>query len=200
MYGVMLLQRFHKITDGREAMEMSPEEYLTNLFEKQKASIPLGDEVFETWSAETVVTADLVIGSLMKQLRDTGIAGRELAEYVSLDDIDGPAKQIIDTLLTAMYQTKKSRFVASDYFRSFGAGKTKSQLNDAVNAAVQSDMKDVKESIMSILKIAKDDPDDNLLNALFEAFSMMKNVNSLDDFDNWARTILKGGQMGEGWT
>ena len=27
---------FHKITDGREAMEMSPEEYLTNLFEKQK--------------------------------------------------------------------------------------------------------------------------------------------------------------------
>ena len=187
---------FHKITDGREAMEMSPEEYLTNLFEKQKASIPLGDEVFETWSAETVVTADLVIGSLVKQLRDTGIAGRELAEYVSLDDIDGPAKQIIDTLLTAMYQTKKSRFVASDYFRSFGAGKTKSQLNDAVNAAVQSDMKDVKESIMSILKIAKDDPDDNLLNALFEAFSMMKNVNSLDDFDNWARTILKGGQIG----
>ena len=190
------ITEFHKITDGREAMEMSPEEYLTNLFEKQKASIPLGDEVFETWSAETVVTADLVVGSLLKQLRDTGIAGRELAEYVSLDDIDGPAKQIIDTLLTAMYQTKKSRFVASDYFRSFGAGKTKAQVNDAVNAAVQSDMKDVKESIMSILKIAKDDPDDNLLNSLFEAFSMMKNVNSLDDFDNWARTILKGGQIG----
>ena len=190
---------FHKITDGREAMEMTPEEYLSNLFEKQKASLPLGDTVFETWSAETVVTADLVIGSLVKQLRDTGIAGRELAEYVSLDDIDGPAKQVVDTLLTAMYQTKKSRFVASDYFRSFGAGKTRKQLDDAVNAAVQSDMEDVKESIMSILKIAKDDPDDNLLNSLFEAFSMMKNVNSLDDFDNWARTILKGGQIaGEG--
>ena len=190
---------FHKITDGREAMEMTPEEYLSDLFEKQQASLPLGDTVFETWSAETVVTADLVVGSLLKQLRDTGIAGRELADYVSLDDIDGPAKQIVDTLLTAMYQTKKSRFVASDYFRSFGAGKTRKQLDDAVNAAVQSDMEDVKDSILSILKIAKDDPDDNLLNALFEAFSMMKNVNNLDDFDNWARTILKGGQIaGEG--
>ena len=120
---------FHKITDGREAMDMSPEEYLSDLFEKQKAVLPMGDEVFETWSAETVVTADLVVGDLLKKLRDTGIAGRELANYVALDDIDGPAKQIVDTMLTALYQTKKSRFVASDYFRSFGAGKTRQQLN-----------------------------------------------------------------------
>ena len=48
---------------------------------------------------------------------------------------------------------------------------------------------------MSVLKIAKDDPDDNLLNALFEAFSMMKDVNTLEDFDRWARTILKGGSL-----
>ncbi len=188
---------FHKITDGREPFDMTPEEYLSDLFEKQKATLPLGDNVFETWSAETVVTADLVVGDLLKKLRDTGIAGRELMNYVSLDDIDGPAKQIVDTMLTALYQTKKSRFVASDYFRSFGAGKTKQQLNDAVNNAVKSDMEDVKESIMSILQIAKDDPDDNLLNALFEAFSMMKNVNNLDDFDNWARKVLRGGRFDE---
>ncbi len=190
---------YRQIIEGRNAADMPAEEFLSELFEKQKASIPLGDETFETWSAETVVTADLVVGSLLKQLRDTGIAGRELADYVSLDDIDGPAKQIIDTMLTALTQTKKSRFVASDYFRSFGAGKTRAQINDAVNQAVASDMQDVKDSIMSILKIAKDDADDNLLNALFEAFSMMKNVNNLDDFDNWARTILRGGQIaGEG--
>ena len=51
-------------------------------------------------------------------------------------------------------------------------------------------MADTKESIMTILKIAKDDQDDDLLNALFEAFSMMKDVN-LEDFDNWARTLCK---------
>ena len=189
------IEGFHQITKGRSPMDMTPDEYLQDLFEKKPATIPIGDEVYETWSGQTVVTADLVVGDLMKKLRDTGIAGRELRDIVSLDDIDGPAKQIVDTMLTAMFQTKKSRFVASDYFRSFGAGKTQTQLNDAVNNAVKSDMADVKESILSMLKIAKDDPDDNLLNALFEAFSMMKNVNSLDDFDNWARKILRGGRL-----
>ena len=191
------IEAFHQITKGRSPMDMSPDEYLQDLFNKKPATIPLGEEVYETWAGETVVTADLVVGSLLKQLRDTGIAGRELRDLVSLDDIDGPAKQIVDTMLTAMFQTKKSRFVASDYFRSFGAGKTRAQLNEAVNNAVKSDMEDVKESILSMMKIAKDDPDDNLLNALFEAFSMMKNVNSLDDFDNWARKILKGGKLDE---
>ena len=189
------IEGFHQITKGRSPMDMTPDEYLQDLFDKKPATIPIGDEVYETWSGQTVVTADLVVGDLMKKLRDTGIAGRELRDIVSLDDIDGPAKQIVDTMLTAMFQTKKSRFVASDYFRSFGAGKTQTQLNDAVNNAVKADMADVKESILSMLKIAKDDPDDNLLNALFEAFSMMKNVNSLDDFDNWARKILRGGKL-----
>ncbi len=191
------VESFHQITKGRDPMDMSPDEYLQDLFDRKPATLPIGDEVYETWAGETVVTADLVVGDLLKKLRDTGIAGRELRDIVSLDDIDGPAKQIVDTMLTALFQTKKSRFVASDYFRSFGAGKTKAQLNDAVNAAVQSDMKDVKDSILSMLKIAKDDPDDNLLNALFEAFSMMKNVNSLEDFDNWARKILRGGKLDE---
>ena len=48
---------------------------------------------------------------------------------------------------------------------------------------------------MSVLKIAKDDPNDDLLNSLFEAFSMMRDVNTLDDFDNFARKIIKGGQI-----
>ena len=46
---------YHKITDGRNPMEMSKEEYLSDLFEKQKAVIRLGVETFETWSAEIQV-------------------------------------------------------------------------------------------------------------------------------------------------
>ena len=56
-------------------------------------------------------------------------------------------------------------------------------------------MQDAKDSILSILKIAKDDPDDDLLNALFEAFSMMNNVNQLEDFDNFIRVVLYGGKL-----
>ena len=31
--------------------------------------------------------------------------------------------KIVDTMLTALYQTKKARFVKSDSFRALGAGK-----------------------------------------------------------------------------
>ena len=113
-------------------------------------------------------------------------------DLVSLDDIDGPAKQIVDTMLTALFQTKKARLILSDEFRALGAGKAR---NNAINDAVKAEVQDAKDSILSILKIAKDDPDDDLLNSLFEAFSMMKNVNQLEDFDNFMRTVLYGGKI-----
>ena len=39
-----------------------------------------------------------------------------------------------------------------------------------------------------------EDPED-LMNAMIEAFSMMDDVNTLDDFDNWARRVIKGGKL-----
>ena len=95
-------------------------------------------------------------------------------------------------MLTALYHTKKARFVKSDSFRALGAGKQRAK---NIEDAVRADVADAKESIMSVLKIAKDDANDDILNALFEAFSMMKDVNTLDDFDNFARKIIKGGQL-----
>ena len=175
-----------RITQGRNALDMTPDEYLAELFATN--DVVNGQEI---WTSENVVVGDLVVGTLLKQLRDTGIAGREIMDLVSVDDIDGPAKQIIDTMLTALYETKKARFVKSDSFRQLKAGQKKA----AIEQAIKQDVVDTKDSILSILKIAKDDPNDDLLNALFEAFSMMKNVNTLDDFDNWARTVLKGGKL-----
>ena len=182
------IKGFREITEGRNAADMTDLEYLDKLF---KANPDVVDGV-EIWTARNVVVADLVVGSLLKQLRDTGIAGREIMDLVSIDDIDGPAKQIVDTMLTALFQVKKSRLILSDEFRALGAGKARGR---AINDAVTAEMQDAKDSILSILKIAKDDPDDDLLNALFEAFSMMNNVNQLEDFDNFIRTVLYGGKL-----
>jgi len=175
-----------EIVNGRNAKELSAEEYLGRLFEE--TNTVNGQEI---WTARNVVAADLVIGSLLKQLRDTGIAGREIMDFVSVDDIDGPAKQIVDTMLTALEQTKRTRLVLSDEFKGLDARAMK----EAINDTVKKEMVDTKESIMTMLKIAKDDPDDNLLNALFETFSMIKDLRNLEDFDNWARTVLKGGKL-----
>jgi len=181
------IEAHQRITQGRNAADMSAEEYLKELFETNDVI-----DGFENWTSRNVVVADLVLGTLMKQLRDTGIAGREIADLVDLNDIDGPAKQIVDTMLTALYQTKKARFIKSDSFRALGAGKAR---KEALETIVKQEVEDAKEAITSVLNLAKDDADDNLLNALFEAFSMMDDVNSLDDFDNLMRTLLKGGKL-----
>ena len=181
------IEAHQRVTQGRNPVDMTPQEYLKELFETNDVI-----DNQEVWTSKNVVTADLILGTLLKQLRDTGIAGREIADLVSLDDVDGPAKQIVDTMLTALYETKKSRFVKSDSFRALGAAK---KTKKTVEEAVSKEMVDARESIMSVLKIAKDDDNDDMINALFEAFSMMENVNTLDDFDRWARTLILGGKL-----
>ena len=177
-----------RITQGRNAADMSSGQYLKELLEAQPDIVD-GEAI---WTSKNVVVADLVLGSLMKQLRDTGIAAREIADIVDINDIDGPAKQIVDTMLTALYETKKARFIKSDSFRNLKAGK---QRKVAIEDALKQSVADSKESIMSMLKITKDTQDDDMLNAIIEAFSIMDDVNSLEDFDNWARTVIKGGKL-----
>ena len=181
------IEGHQRITQGRNAADMSAQEYLKELFETN--DVVDGQDI---WTSKNVVIADLVVGSLIKQLRDTGIAAREISDLVDINDIDGPAKQLVDTMLTALYQTKKARFVKSDSFRALAAGK---KTKKTIDEAVTKDIADAKESIMSILKITKDTQDDDMLNAIIEAFSIMDNVNSLEDFDNWARTVIKGGKL-----
>ena len=186
------IEAHQRITQGRNALEMSPEQYLKELLEAQPDVV----DGVEIWTSKNVVIGDLIVGTLLKQLRDLGTAGREIADLVDLQDIDGPAKQVVDTMLTALYQTKKARFLKSDAFRQLQAGKQSKAA--VVEEAISQEMVDARDSILSVLKIAQDDPDDNLLMAVFEAFSMMKDVNNLEDFDRWARTILKGGALEPG--
>ena len=171
------------MTLGRNAADMTSGEYLKELFESFDIYDKGTPDQIQTITSRNVVAADLVVGTLIRQLRDLGIAGREIADFADLGDIDGPADQIVDTMLTALTEVKKARIVKSQNFRELGAGKRRKYLEETLSE----DMADTRESIMSILKIAKDEPDEDMLNALFEAFSSMKTVNSVDDFDHWAR-------------
>ncbi len=190
------VEAHQRILLGRNAAEMSATEFLEEMYRssiKYDVTDAAGDVVdtIETWTTKNIVVGDLLVGSLLKQLRDQGIAGRELKDFVNLIDEDGPAKQIFDTMMTAMTEVKRARAYSSDSFRQIGAGKR--QL--AVEEAVTADMKDTRDAILSILQIAKEPGNDDLLNAAFELFSSMKTVNNLDDFDAWARKMIKGGSM-----
>ena len=190
------IEAHQRITLGRDAAELSTADYLEEIL-RASDTYDITDsagnvvDTITTITSNNVVVTDMITGTLIKQLRDMGISGREMAEFFDLGAIDGPAKQVADTLMTALTEAKRARVMKSTNFRELGAGKAK----DFVEVTVAKDMADTRDSIMSILEIAKDDTSDELMNALFEVFSSMKTVNNLDDFDAWARKIIKGGKL-----
>ena len=195
------LEAHQRITLGRNAAELSTEEYLEEVM-RASLKFDITDakgnvvDTIETITSRNIVVSDLVIGSLLKELRDRGISGREIADFYNLNDVDGPSQQIFDTMMTALTETKRSRAMQSQSFKEIAAGK-QADAKAYLEQVVQADMADTRDSIMAILDISKDDPSDELLNALFEVFSSMKTVNNLDDFDAWCRKIIKGGPLYE---
>ncbi len=192
------LKGYQRITLGRNAAEMEPAEFLEELLQT-KAAYDITDadgkliDTIETWTAKNVVVADLLVGSLLHQIRDYGIAGRELADIADLRDISGPAAKIVDNIMMLLTETKRARIVKSADFASLGAGKQNARR--FVEETLTQEMVDTKDQIISILKIAKEDEDPAIMNALFELFSSMKTVNQVEDFDNWAKKMIKGGSM-----
>ena len=185
-----------RITLGRNAADMSPQEYLEEILRATDAySITdidgnLVDSV-ETITSKYVVVADMVVGTLLQQVRDLGIAGRELGDFVDLADTDSTLEAIRDTMFFALTEVKKARIIKSQNFRELGAGIKRQYLTKTLTE----EMANTRESIQTILNIADKSEDSNLLMALFEAFSSMQTVNSLDDFDAWARKMIKGGEI-----
>ena len=189
---------YQRITLGRSAAEMEPAEFLEELY-RTKARYDITDskgdlvDTLETWTAKNVVTADLLVGSLLHQIRDYGIAGRELADIADLRDIEGPAAKIVDNIIALLTETKRARIAKSADFASLGAGKQNARRFVEENLTEQ--MADTKDAIISILKIAKEDESPEIMNALFELFSSMKSVQHVSDFDAWAKKMIKGGSM-----
>ena len=173
---------------GRNPIEGTAAEYWSE-FSRDFDTV----EGMRNWQSKHVVAADLVIGSLIKEIRDLGIAGREIADIADLGDVDGPAAAIIDKVLAGLTEVKRSKILSSKKLRDLGLeGKKKQQF---VKETLAEEMAASKESIKTILQLSTKKGDDDLTKALFEVFSTMKDVNSLEDFDAWARSMLKGGEI-----
>ena len=184
-----------RITKGRNAADMSAEEYLKEILEtSQKFDVTdiTGAKVgeIETITAKNVVVSELIVATLLQELRDRGIAGREIANFADLLDIDGPAEQIVDTMLTAIGEAKRAKYALSRQFAALGAKQV-----DVINETVAKEVANAREQIQTILGIADKDQDGDLMLAMFEAFSSMKTVNNVEDFVTWARKMVRGGDI-----
>ena len=78
------IEAHQRITQGRNAAEMSSEEYLKELFESFDIYDSGTDDAIKTFTSKNVVVSDLIVGTLLHQLRDLGIAGREISDWADL--------------------------------------------------------------------------------------------------------------------
>ena len=194
------MEQVHRITQGRNAIDMSTEEYWKEHIAASMDWPVLNNkgeviDTITTWFPQTIGSADLVIGTLLRQIRDLGISGREIQDVVDLNAVDGSAKAIYDKVSTALYEVKRTRMVMSDQFRKIGVGKKAGQVSKDLEVALEEEMVKTRESLKSMMKLAADADSDDLTKALWEVFSSIKDVNNLDDFDAWVRKSIKGGEI-----
>ena len=183
-----------RIFEGRNTSDITPQEFWAELDKAptvRDANTP--DELW-VWKESNQAVADLVIGSLLKEIRDQGIANRELYDIADLADIDGPVKAMYDKIIAGLTQIKLSKMTLSDMFRGQGIGKRRNLIFDAVDKEVA----EMAEAHQLALKIAGDDANDDLFRAIHETISMSGEIHNLTDYDNYIRKIVKGGTFKKG--
>lgn len=180
----------HQEVMGRAATAQSPQEFWKPLIDEETFRTG-GEDSVEAWAMENVVAADLINGSLFKQLRDLGIASRELKDVADLADVDGPLKTIHDRLIVGLTNVKRSRYLISDEFRKLQAqDPAKAARRRAERLAELHD--ETKTNVGMIMQLASESPTDDFLQAVIEAFSMSDRIHNWTDFDNFMRRRLRG--------
>ena len=173
-------EKAREILEGRNATDLTTEEFWRQ-FDVDMNRID-GKEV---WKSANVVAADLVVGSLMREIRDMGIASRELFNIADIADVDGPSRAMYEKIVAGLTQIKLSKMTQSAEFRGLGARQVKAEVNNFI--------KETKDSWKLAMEVAGKDADDSLFKAIHEVISMSDEIHNLTDFDNWIKKTMKGG-------
>jgi hypothetical protein len=178
-----------QIYEGRNVSELTPSEFWSPLDINSKL---LGIDII---SSDQVKATELVIGSLLKEIRDQGITNRELYDIADLTDVDGPAKAMYDKLIAGVIHVKMSKQAQSQSFRNLqNRGLTKAQLKKNIKEAVQAEAEESINAHKLAFQIAGKGNDD-LFKAVHEAISMSGEIHNLTDYDNYIRKKFLGGKI-----
>ena len=168
---------------GRDATNLSLEEFWEPIL---RAS----DDP-QTWALENIIVNDLVNSALFKQIRDSGIVGRDLNNVTDIFAQDGIMKTIADRLAFGLTNVKRSRYLISDEYRNLGRAQQAQQL--AVRTEQLHD--ETIDGVRLMMQFLRNSDSDELAQGILEVFSMSDKIKNFTDFDNWMRQKLRGGDF-----
>ena len=177
-----------EIYEGRNTSDFTPDEFWAQV-NKEKIS-RTGSQEYEFIAGEMAPIIDAVNGTLMKEIRDLGITGRELENIYDLRSVDGPAQQLGEKLIAGLRMRAIQKAELSQQFRELGDRATRKQIDEIVDQNVQQSI----DAFRLAMKIAPEEGGDELFKTIFEGISMAKGVHTLDDFDAFMKYKLKGGE------
>ena len=191
---VVLAKEIH---EGRNTSDLTPKQFwkalhqrtITRKNKKTKSTITIIDP-------QMTAAADMVIGSLFREIRDMGVLGREVGDLYDLGDIDGPAQHLFEKIVAGLTLTKQSRMESSQILREFGAGKIgKRAATKNIDEAVNQQVGESIEAFKLAMKLAGESENDDLFKAIFESISMAKSIQNVEDFDAFMRAKMRGGEL-----
>ena len=177
-----------KIHDGRNISEISATEYWQFLEKNQRA---FGVDYIDS---NQVKASELVIGSLLKEIRDSGITNRELYDIADLRDIDSPAAAMYDKIIAGVIHVNTSKKLQSKSFALLQNRGMKKPTKAEIKAEIQADAEQSIKAHQLAMQMAGDG-DDDLFKAYMEAVSMSGDIHNLTDFDNYIKKKFLGGKF-----
>lgn len=184
--------------EGRLNTDLTPREWADDFFKQGiKRRVQLEDgsfEEIEIMDPNMIPAADLLKGSLLKEIRDLGVAGRELQDLYDLGDTDGPAKALFDKFASLVAITKQSRYFAGYDLNSVKGVDGLPRKAD-FEKAVYEDVEKSIDAFRTAFQMAGESGDNELFKAYMEVASMLDDVTNLNDLDNFFRKKLRGGML-----
>ncbi len=178
---------------GREAADQDPDQYMAALFEKGILWAKGGPGEQVIMQQKNIQAADLVISSLAREIRDLGIAGRQVAQWGDVGDIGGPADQLLAKFVGLVTETQRSKLLQDPKWlkAGYGDGASARLLNQELRARVDQTI----NSLSMAIDISKKSRNDDMFKSIFEVISMSDDLHNLQDIDNFIRSSLKGGNF-----
>ena len=183
------VKRFQEtIGNSRDLEELDVDEIIANAPKDVIDGVSIVDP-------ETVMVYDMIIGSLGKQVRDLGIAAREVKNYTDITESGGVIDQLKGKMSALMVATKRARYMSGINLKRYDVGGKPPK-----RVEVKANLKDIEDTtrgkIEQIFSHFEDDPNGEMFEAVIEAMSMSNKINGIKDFNAFMSARLKGGDFG----
>ena len=181
---------------GRNWQDKSTEEFWDIILRDEPAKT--GDDAWmkseDFWSVGNVLVADLINGALFKELRNLGIAGKELIDVADVFAPDSLMQSIEDKLIVGLMNTKRARYFTGKKMAELRSLGTRKSAREAAKDIA--DMhKETVDGVKFMMDMMKGSQSDELAEAILEVMQFSNKIQNWQDFDAWMRAKIMGGEF-----